>query len=259
MKNLQRVSLIFMTSFSALILMLFLWLLFTVNTSWLNTAIKDSHYDVLVYEEIQTEIKQVVPQYGIDENSLDGIITLEHIQENLKLNLNFQEPLILNDEIHGKLEVILEEMDISLTQDVENGIIELTVLIDRIFQDRTRFLFQGEIVNLVNIYNGLRWWVLIGLFGLFGIFCFSLNKQSLINLKIALKASILSYVGVLVTSFILILANKINLSPHSLAQLMTSLINGFLFRGLLLLVLFIGLYVLVFNGKTLLKLVNGKK
>jgi len=64
--------------------------------------------------------------------------------------------------------------------------------------------------------------------------------------------------GVLITLFILILANRINLTPYSLAQLLTSLINGFLLRGTLLLVLFIGLYFLIFNRKTLLTRLNVK-
>ena len=254
MKNLQRVSLIFMTSFSAFILLLFLWIVITINPSWLTNALQDSHYDELIYTEIQAEMKQVIPQYGINENALDALITKENTSINIDRNLSKQEPLILSGDILSTLERVVDEMGISLTEDVEYGIIELTGMVNQIFQDRTRIPLQDMLIDLVEVYNDMRWWIMSVLFGLFGIFCFSLYHQSVINLSIALKASILSFMGVLITLFIVITVYGINLSPYSLAQLMTSLINGFLLRGALFIVLIIGLYRLTFNRKTFSKL-----
>lgn len=258
MKNLQRVSLIFMTSFIGLILVLFLWMFISINTSWLNNALKDSQYDELVYIEIQTEIKQVIRQYGLDENTLDEIITIDRVQINLERNLALQEPLSLKEDIQNILINTIDSLGISLTQDVENGITELTIEIDRIFQDRTQFPIQSIIINLLDIYHSMRWFIIFILFSIFGLFYLRLKSLSIIDLKTAIKATILSYIGVLIFLYIVILTNKINLTPNSLAQLLTSFINLFLIRGVLLVIGVIGLYGLMFNYNKLRKLKHNK-
>lgn len=258
MKNVQKVSLLFMTSFSAFVLLLFLWIVITINPSWLTNALQDSHYDELVHTEIQVEMKQVIPQYGLDENALDALITIENTRINIDRNLSKQDPILLSKDILSTLESVVEEMGISLTEDVEYGIIELSGIINRIFQDRTRIPLQYMLIDLINVYNGIRWWIMGALFGLFGVFCLSLYRQSIIHLKIALKASILSFICVLIILLIGIRVYGINLSPYSLAQLMTSLIYGFLLRGSMLIVLIIGVYGLIFNRKIFTR-INGKK
>lgn len=114
MKRSKKLALMFMTSFIESVLVLVLFVLYTLNSSIWDRALVKSDYVALVRQELLVSALQSVSAYGLRRNVMDLVFTEERVQENIMRNLEGLDPLNLKMDMMVELHKEIVRMDITL-------------------------------------------------------------------------------------------------------------------------------------------------
>ena len=248
----------FMTSLLGSVFVLYSFVHFTLMQDWLGTAVEKSDYATQVYFEVLDSVHQTIVEYGIPMNALDDVFSLENVQLGIQNNMDGIEGLDLDDEIVRSLHDVIDQMDITFTDDVNKGMLELTNQVSDNFTRRTRFPLQETLKTAYKETLVLRWFIWIGLLGLFSLF---IRQSSVLTLR---HRNIIVY-SILGTWLLFVLVwisfvnvSQIQLTPISLKSLIQAIdhyvINWTgIWTFMLSFVLIIRLFIIQANTKRALR------
>ena len=144
MKNQEKARSI-IASFTVLMLTLctVVWIgLITINPFFfsqdaMTEAMVKSSFTNNVYDEWVAKSKDIATQYGVDEEIIEGIVSLEKMESDIQLTLHetsldgdpYIDTLNLSQELRSRLVAFMEEQELTLTSEVQAGIDELVTLI----------------------------------------------------------------------------------------------------------------------------------
>lgn len=157
MKHSKKLALMFMTSFIGSVLVMVLFALYALNGSVLDRALVKSEYVALVHQELLVSASQSVSAYGLRSDVMDVIFTEERVHENIMRNLKGLESLDLKMDMMDELHAEIDRMNLTFTQDVEKGMLELSDKLMGNFKQCTRFPLQGTILGLIERLIPLLW------------------------------------------------------------------------------------------------------
>ena len=258
MKANKRLALMFMTSLLGSVFVLYSFVHFTLMQDWLGWAVDKSDYATQVYFEVLDSVHQTIVEYGIPMNALDDVFSLENVQLGIQNNMDGIEGLNLEDEIMRSLHDVIDQMDITFTDDVNKGMLELTNQVSDNFTRRTRFPLQETLKTAYKETLVLRWFIWIGLLGLFSLF---IRQSSVLTLR---HRNIIVY-SILGTWLLFVLVwisfvnvSQIQLTPISLKSLIQAIdhyvINWTgIWTFMLSFVLIIRLFIIQANTKRALR------
>ena len=241
MKHSKKLALMFMTSFIGSILVLGLFVLYALNGSVLDRALVKSDYVALVHQELLVSASQSVSAYGLRSDVMDVVLTEERVHENIMRNLKGLESLDLKMDMMDELHAEIDRMDLTFTQDVEKGMLELSDKLMGNFKQRTRFPLQGAIMGLLQRIMPYVWGVGIVLVVLFIVFVIRLRTLAYREKNTVYLSIIGTWVFVL-GLWILLDVKSVVFEPASLKALLMALHSRLGLDGMIFLVLLMSTY-----------------
>lgn len=240
MSKIQKMALMFMTSFIGTALILMSFVMYVINGSMLERVVEKSDYAVLIHEEVLESVDQTLVNYGLSNSILDDVFTLDRIRTNIDHNLTGLDPLVVDDEVLVALHDEIERKRITFTGDVEKGMFELKDVVVSVFIGRTRFPLQGTIVELLKKVVPYIWGLLVVIALMFGVFVKRLNALSK-QLQVTVFLSIIgTWFAILVILSImnieLLIIEPVSTRNLVIAFHKTVLVNGFLFMILIIVI-----------------------
>jgi len=241
MKHCKKLALMFMTSFIGSSLVLGLFGLYVLNGSILDRAIVKSDYVALVHQELLVSASQSVSAYGLRSDVMDVVLTEERVLENIMRNLKGLESLDLKMDIMDELHAEIDRMNLTFTQDVEKGMLELSDKLMGNFKQRTRFPLQGTIMGLLQRIMPYVWGVGLVLFALFIVFVRRMKTLASRERNTVYQSIIGTWVFVLGLWFLLDVKSVV-FEPVSLKALLVALHSRPGWDGMIFLVLLLSTY-----------------
>lgn len=254
MKHGKKFALMFISSFVGMCLLIVGFGLFSLQSKLVDRALKRSDYVNEVHQELLVSVGQILSAYGLDTQALDTVFTLEVVGLNIDRNLNGLESIDLNVEVIAALHDEIERLDVTFTQEVEEGMQELSDKVMGNFSQRTRFPLQGTIAGLMERLIPLLWGLGFVLLVLMILFIGQVRKLA----RREQNTVILSILGswlVLLGLWVMFDLKSLVFEPISLKNLILAM-HGLVFRdGLVfagILIIINGLRWLIIN-KALIK------
>ena len=170
MKHSKKLALMFMTSFIGSVLVLVLFVLYALNGSVLDRALVKSDYVALVHQEVLVAASQSVSAYGLRSDVMDVVFTEERVHDSVMANLKGLEAMDLKTAVMDELHAEIDRMNLTFTQDVEKGMLELSDKLMGNFKQRSRFPLQGTIMGLLQRIMPYLYGISLVLFVLFIVF-----------------------------------------------------------------------------------------
>lgn len=241
MKHSKKLALMFMTSFIGSVLVLVLFVLYVLNGSVLDRALVKSEYVALVHQELLVSASQSVSAYGLRSDVMDVVFTEECVHENIMRNLKGLESLDLKMDMMDELHSEIDRMNLTFTQDVEKGMLELSDKLIGNFKQRTRFPLQGTIMGLLQRIMLYVWGAGIVLLALFIVFVRRLKTLASREQNTVYQSIIGTWI-VIVCLWMFINFKSIVIEPISLKALIISFHSSILRDGILIILLLISVF-----------------
>lgn len=241
MKHSKKLALMFMTSFIGSVLVLGLFVLYALNGSVLDRALVKSEYVALVHQELLVSASQSVSAYGLRSDVMNLVFTEERVHKNIMRNLKGLESLDLKMDMMDELHAEIDRMNLTFTQDVENGMLELSDKLMGNFKQRTRFPLQGTIMGFLKRIMPYAWGAGIVLFVLFIVFVRRLKTLASREQNTVYQSIIGTWVFGLGLWFLLDVKALV-FEPVSLKALLVALHSRLGWDGMIFLVLLLSTY-----------------
>lgn len=223
MKANKRLALMFMTSLLGSVFVMVSFVHFVLISDWLGSAVEKSDYVTQVYFEVLDSVHQTIVEYGIPMNALDDVFSLENVGMSIQNNMDGKESLELDDEIMRSLHDVIDQMDITFTDDVNKGMLELTNQVSDNFMRRTRFPLQETLKTAYKETLVLRWFIWMGLLGLFSLFIRQTSVLTLRHRNIIVYSILGTWLLFVLVWISIVNVSQIQLTPISLKSLIQAI------------------------------------
>lgn len=261
-------------SFTVLMLILcsVVWIgLLTINPFFfsqdaMTEAMEKSSFTKNVYDEWLAKSEDIATQYGVDEEIIEGIVSLEKMESDIQLTLHetsldgdpYIDTLNLSQELRSRLVAFMEEQELTLTSEVQAGIDELvTIITDDYIRSATIPYYDLYLSarNRIEIPSRNLSIILFMLIVSLAYFLYSLLAQKQWNRSLTTVLLSTGWIYFLIPGYLYVegFYDRIQIRPYSIQRLAAVLLeNG--------LVKLIGVgFVLVLVGSILMYLTLSKK